>query len=97
MIDSTKSPETARFAHKLRKLEQQIPGAEAFLEEIADFEQRTRRMIAENALYEALLRRIDHILPESIDRNHLSHIEARQLLTSVRAEVSGAQATVARL
>lgn len=96
-IDQDRSPRTARLHEKLKTLEPTPPGMRELLSEIAELESRVRHIEPACMVYESLMKRIDQILPVGIDRNLLSHIEARKMLTEVRAEVSAAQLQVTKL
>lgn len=94
MIDQARSPLTFEFERKNRRVLSNSPQLKQLVEVIADMEANALDARAKISTYDSLSRRLDEIIPRTIDANFMSQIESRQMLTKIREELSAAQDTI---
>lgn len=96
-IDQATSPASAEFERKHQRFLRDVPGLRPLLESIADLEKIALDARARLKIHENLLLQLDRAIPRTIERDLLSHIEARQKVVGVMQLVVEAQNALAEV
>lgn len=94
MVSQAQAPETAKLAKIIAKKFKGTPGAETLLHEIGLFEANLRSTLFQLETYKSMTRQLDALCPRTVDREMLTPVDMRRMLTDMRAVISAAQDTL---